>query len=71
MTTSLVVQEQSALANYGNKDELKEMTDRLLGLHPAASEVGNGCLTRKERDAFRMAINGPYIVFCFELATNT
>lgn len=40
MGNALVVQNGSKLANYGEREEVREMTDRLLALHPSANEVG-------------------------------
>ena len=38
--TAIVVKTTSAIAAYGDREDVREITDRLMHLHPAAKEVG-------------------------------
>lgn len=38
--TAVVLKTTSAIAAYGDRDDVRELTDRLMHLHPAAKEVG-------------------------------
>lgn len=55
--SALILSEQTALSAYADRDDIRELTDRLMAMHPAAGEVGPGAMRAAAQLAILLGAN--------------